>query len=258
MTSQHTINWTFDPIIISSQLRPDSNPNPNPNPSPNTKTQRYDKTTTEHYRTRRLYRVDPLTDNPVPEHLAFEYGHKWNPVTGERTEIDEIGPLVFDAVNLYNYYYVNRYKGLWYPAEGGFQGRYGDCLGKTNQIIDKGIIHPERYLFRLPIIDCYLSPSSNSFSLITMGPELTDDEIDMIDKIVCAHHPMRKTNGFIPLKEIKRYYDLALENRPDSGTKEYSELREKYLESKKNINLNINCQEKESRRYKRVIQSLLG
>lgn len=221
-----TINWTFEPIIIDDE---------NTIQSPKAKIARYDCTTTEHYRVKRLYRIDPLTDNVVPDNLAFEFRHKWNPVTGERDGIDEIGPLVFDAVNLYNYYFVNRYKGLWYPAEGGFQARYGDCLGKTNQIVDKGTIHPERYLFRLPIIDCYLSPSDNGYSLITMGPELTDEEIDAIDKVVCSHHPLHSSENFVPLKEIKRYYDLALVKRPNTETKEYNNLREKYLETKKTL-----------------------
>jgi hypothetical protein len=67
--------------------------------------------------------------------------------------------------------------------------------------------NPEKYLFRLPIIDCYLADGHN-YSLITFGPLLTDDEINIIDNLI---------NGFvkIPLRELKLCYDKALEKNPD-------------------------------------------
>ena len=94
----------------------------------------YDDTTTETYRIRRLFKIDPLTDLEVREEIAFRFYNMWNPYSGVISGIDPIGPLYFNAINLYNYYFLNRYKGLWVPPQDQFQGYYGDAVGTGKKI----------------------------------------------------------------------------------------------------------------------------
>ena len=63
----------------------------------------------------------------------------------------------------------------------------------------------------LPIIDCYLPPEHN-FSIITMGPILSNEDIEKIDKILIT-----RGKNFIKLKNIKEHYDCAIiNNKKDS------------------------------------------
>ena len=189
---------------------------------------KYDKTTNETYRIRRLYKVDPFTDQEIPTNMIFEFTEVWNPYTGLREKKDPIGPLCFNAINLYDYYYANRYKGLWNPPVELYQGYYGDFIGTSKSIrIKSRGANPERYLFRLPIIDCYL-PITHKFSTITLGPELTDDEISKIDSIILKSHPKRSIGNFESLSRIKYYYDNALNPSPDPDSDEIIELKKKY------------------------------
>jgi hypothetical protein len=52
--------------------------------------------------------------------------------------------------------------------------------GENINIIGRGEC-PEKYLFRLPIIDCYLEKDYNK-SIITMGPKLTIEEITALSQ----------------------------------------------------------------------------
>ena len=190
--------------------------------------EQYDKTTNETYRIKRLYKIDPILDNEIPNELIFEFKYKWNPYTGVRGVIDDIGPLCFNAINLYDYYYINRYNGLWTPPQDGFQGIYGDMVGRGKNIIVKSRgTYPEKYLFRLPIIDCYLSPTHN-LSVITMGPELIEEEINQIDMIITKLHPKKSNSKFSSLTILKYYYDRALDISPDSNSDDIKELKSKY------------------------------
>lgn len=188
----------------------------------------YDKTTCETYRIKRLFKIDPLTDLEVPDNLAFRFLYSWNPYTGIRGTDDIIGPLYFNAINLYDYFFSNRYKGLWNPPVGEFQGYYGDLVGtgKNIKIKSRGS-NPEKYLYRIPIIDCYLSQNHN-YSHITMGPELTDHEVSQIDRIVMSSHPKKSHSNFASLTMLKYYYDMALESSPDPKSDEIIDLKNKY------------------------------
>lgn len=201
----------------------------------------YDKTTSEIYRIKRLYKIDPLTDLEIPQELIFEFKHKWNPYNGKRDKEDNIGPLCFNALDLYDYYYINRYKCLWSPPQDGYQGLYGDMVGngKNGNVKSRGS-YPERYLFRLPIIDCYL-PSTHNMSIITMGPELEENEITQIDLVVTKSHPKKSNSRFTSLKKLKYYYDCALEVFPDPESSEIKKLKSKYPNLTSNeINIKYN------------------
>jgi hypothetical protein len=183
----------------------------------------YDKTTTETYRIKRILKIDPLTDTEVPEHLRFEFEYKWQPLTGEIIGKDEVGPLCFNAITLYDYIFSNRFKGLWNPASDGFQGYYGDLVGSGSKLeIKSRGSNPEKYLFRLPIIDCYLHPEHN-YSLITMGPILSDEHINSIDIIIKKYH--KNKHYLTPLSKLKDLYDKAINPEPDVNSEEYKKLK---------------------------------
>ncbi len=204
---------------------------------------KYDKTTTETYRLKRLLKIDPLTDLEVPEHLRFEYEFKWDPISGEVIEKDEVGPLCFNAITLYDYLFQNRFKGLWNPATDGFEGYYGDLVGSGSKLeIKSRGLNPEKYLFRLPIIDCYLHPEHN-LSLITMGPILSDSHINSIDEIVKKYH--KNKNYITPLIKLKELYDKAISKEPDChGFKEFKAKTENVSENEVKEKFNRICVDK--------------
>ena len=188
----------------------------------------YDKTTNEIYRIKRLFKIDPLFDIEIQENFIFKFYDAWNPYNGIRIGKDNIGPLCFDAIKLYDYYYLNRFQGLWISPQDGFQGYYGDNVGSGKKIYIKSRgSNPEKYLFRLPIIDCYLSPNHN-LSVITMGPELLENDILQIDNIILNHHPKKTHNKFTSLTILKYYYDKAIESSPDPNCDEIIDLKKKY------------------------------
>lgn len=190
----------------------------------------YDETTTEKYRTLRLLKIDPIFEEEIDKNLLFEYKYSWDAITGEKKDIDEFGPLCFNAWTLYEYYYKNRYNGLWIPSEENYQGYYGNLVGSGKDLKINGKFYPEKYLYRLPIIDCYLKKNHN-YSIITMGPVLTDDDINNIDKLILK---IRKNKP--SLKILKEYYDESLNNSPNINElkKKYSDLTDMDLKEKYN------------------------
>ena len=183
----------------------------------------YDKTTTESYRIKRQLKIDPLTDTEIPPHLIFEYKYRWDPYTGKIIDDDPVGPLCFNALTLYDFIFSIRFKGLWNPPVDGFQGFYGDLVGSgiKMEIKSRGA-NIEKYIFRLPIIDCYLPPEHN-LSFVTIGPILSDEDIERIDEIVKKYH--KNKYNITGLKTIKEYYDLAITN--DTSDKEFNKYKEK-------------------------------
>lgn len=220
------MDFSFNTIDFNSILE-DSNKKSNLHED-NNNSLNFDKTTTETYRIKRIFKIDPLTDLEVSEKLAFKFMHEWDPYTGIRGSNDIIGPLYFNAINLYDYFFSNRYKGLWNPPVDEYQGYYGDLLGtgKNIEIKSRGS-NPEKYLYRIPIIDCYL-PQTHNYSHITMGPELTDKEISEIDKIICKYHTKKLNINFVSLKFLKYCYDMALETSPNHDSAEIIVLKIKY------------------------------
>ncbi len=193
------------------------------NKKENSNQPQYDKTTTENYRIKRQFKIDPLTDIEVPSHLIFEYKYRWDPYTGNILDEDPVGPLCFNACTLYDFIFSIRFKGLWNPPADGFQGFYGDLVGSgiKMEVKSRGD-NVEKYIFRLPIIDCYL-PQGHNLSFITLGPILSEEDLDKIDIIVKKYH--KNKNYICSLKTIKEYYDLAILN--DTSDKEFIKYKEK-------------------------------
>lgn len=183
----------------------------------------------------RKLHIDPLTERDVNINTCFKFYDKWDPYTGERLGEDTNDPLCFNALTLRQYYYENRLNNLWvFPrTENGieYEGYYDILIGAGKEIyIPSRGYCPEKYLFRLPIIDCYLNDDHN-MSVITMGPILTDEEIEEIDEL--ANIEKGLSNVSYLLKDIKYHYDEALNNNPPININD--ELERRNLIHKYNI-----------------------
>lgn len=185
----------------------------------------YDTTTTEYYKALRLTKTDPIDLVDQNDNYSFKYEYIWDPYTGINSNIkDPNGPLYFDPLNLVYHFYCNRLRGLWVdPVDeesGYYEGYYGEFVGKGTDInINSRGSYQEKYLFRLPIIDCYL-PTNHNMAIVTMGPLLNDDDIKNLDKIVSSNklninnRKYRRMNLIPNLTTMKRYYDIALSIDP--------------------------------------------
>jgi len=177
----------------------------------------FDKTTMETYRVMRELKLDPISHQKVPEELQFNFKHMWNPFTGEITEIDRYGPLCFNVLTLVTNFYYNRLRMLWTNGETidgiKYEGYYGDGVGSgENLYIPNKGDNKHLYLFRLPIIDCYLSKNFN-MSVITMGPKITNEDILTIQTMIDNYYEKNKkiTKKIkCNLVKMKELYDIAI------------------------------------------------
>ncbi len=185
------------------------------NNTDNNNKENYDDTTTKYYKALRISKCDPITLIDIDSNYIFEFKYKWDPYTGIITEEDIDGPLCFDVHSLYCYFYNNRLKNLWNESlDQNYSGYYGDLVGIGNEYkTNSGTTLIEKNLFRLPIINCYL-PKKYDMSIITMGPELSDDDIKLIDSKI--NEKYLKTNyniKYTPLEKIKELYSKAIDNK---------------------------------------------
>lgn len=196
----------------------------------------YDHTTREKYRVFRKRKMDPISYMDLDDNYAFKFKYKWDPYTGERTGEDPDGPLYFDPDILIHTFYIKRLSKLWNsPVDeintGYYEGYYDDGVGCGEEFnIPSRGTHPEWYLFRLPVIDCYLTEDHNS-QYITLGPKLTDDEIIEIERLA----NLRKNNyksifgkDRPSLTKMKKLYDISISKTPILP----DDLRDKLTEDK--------------------------
>jgi hypothetical protein len=201
----------------------------------------YDHYTKEKYRVMRKRIMDPITYVDLNERYSFKFPYKWDPYTGERLEKDEDGPLYFDPDILIKYFHTKRLDKLWVkPSDeqgGYFSGYYDDGLGAGEEFFVAGRgEHPEWYLFRIPIIDCYLTKDHNK-QVITFGPKLTDEEVDEIDRIAQLRPDNYKSMygcNRPSLKKMKELYDNAISKTPNiSSAVQIINLKQAYFEANK-------------------------
>lgn len=208
--------------------------------------QTYDNTTCQYYRSHRTQKTDPITFDTLSDDNSFEFPYMWNPLTGERKEADPFGSLRFHPINLLQHFYTMRLKCLWIDGQDGYEGYYGDYVGAGQEceITCRGI-YPERYLFRLPIPNCYLKKGQN-LSVVTMGPILTNREICEIDRLLtdkwCNHRIyMRLYNKIGSLFKLKHYYDVAISKDPQNMDLSGLELGDReFIMKQRNPNLCLN------------------
>lgn len=194
----------------------------------------YDFKTRETFRMKRIQGRDVFNGEIIPDNECFKYYYMWDPYTGEKLSIkDKFGPLCFNGFELCYYLYKNRLNGLWNEPNEDYDGYYGELLGtgKNINIISRGC-YPERYLLRLPIIDCYLHENSK-ISHVTMGPILEQNEIEELDKILDYNYT--KFNKYISntgniMQKIKYHYDEALNQSPNKEDMVYIDICKQYPE----------------------------
>jgi len=217
---------------------------------------KYDIATTEKYRVLRKIKYDPITYTELTPDIAFQFPYKWDPYTGERKELDIDGPLYFDPDILIKHFHTKRLDKLWkepIDEQGGYySGYYDDAvgLGEDFNFTGRGGSHPEWYLFRLPIIDCYLTIDHNK-QFITLGPKLTNNEIKQIDELA----NLRPDNYFKlfgckrpSLTLIKQLYDNAISQNP--------KMLDKYIINKNNTTQEIN--DNLNRKYVDALKKISG
>ena len=183
----------------------------------------YDETTRVYYKSHRKNKIDPITYDELIGDKSFKFPYMWNPYTGMRLCEDPIGPLYFHPMNLLKHLYDIRLKRLWIDPsnddDGLYGGYYGDGVGQGEdfEIIGHGN-YPERYIFRIPIQDLYLS-KSHKIAIITMGPKITTREIHELDRLIVKHWSKHKLYDRIykkigSLYILKCYYEIAISKTP--------------------------------------------
>lgn len=179
----------------------------------------YDEKTMNYYKTIRQCHIDPILNTEVDESIAFKFKYQWDPYTGDRLGVDPFGPLYFDPASLVYHFYLHRLDGLWKSdvdtKDGYFQGYYDMLVGTGEDLEVVGRDkYTELYLFRLPILDCYLTKDHNN-SFVTVGPKLTTDEILELEKL-CNVRSVREIyasnfNHQCPsIKLMKKLYDSSI------------------------------------------------
>jgi hypothetical protein len=173
----------------------------------NNKKIKYDKRTIEWYISLRKNNIDPLTHDYLDNNY-YEFKYEWDPYTGEIRNEDPYGSLKFNPVHLAYYYDFNKLNNLWTHGNQEYQGYYGDGLGAgENFYINSRGNHPEWYLFRIPIIDCYLTEDNNQ-SNITMGAKLTFNDIKKINDLLLLEENVKlykQTYNKNPIDLVKLY-----------------------------------------------------
>lgn len=212
---------------------------------------KYDEITTRFYRTLRESKLDVIMQDNTgfnPD-KGFKFVHKWDPYTGERQGRDPYGPLYFHPDNLIYYFNMNKLNMLWIDEtdenNGVFQGYYGDAVGAGDDMFIKGRgTYSERYLFRLPVTNCYMEEGCD-MSIPVMGPKLTDEEVEKIDDLAEKYFKNNYKEKYgkrrPSLKLMKSLYDQAISKNPDLTklydyvpTKKYTEAQLTEFKNKAN------------------------
>jgi len=182
----------------------------------------YDKKTMEYYHILREQHICPLSKIQFTEKTdknAFKFYDQWDPYTGNRTGKDPYGPLYFDVATLCHYYYLKRLDHLWIEEidegeNGGlYEAIYDNGVGAgINFTIKSRGSHPERYLFRIPIPDCYLTTDHNN-QIPTFGPMLTNLEVDELNTLLQNQIKKYYKNFYkrrLNISLMKQLYDDAI------------------------------------------------
>lgn len=195
----------------------------------------FDETTTVFYKVMRERKLNVFTqEDDIEPDKCFQYKYMWDVFTGEVLGLDPCGSLWFHPVELVNYFAEYCLNNLWHDQvdeNGGlYEGYYGDLVGSGNNMFIKGRgYYTELYLFRLPIVDCYM-PKDCNLSLITMGAKLTDEDVIQIDSLLQKYYTKlyaKKYKKNPPsLVEMKKYYDIAISSTPSLESVGFSKEEE--------------------------------
>lgn len=203
---------------------------------------KYNNDTTDYYVGLRKTKQDPISMDIINN--AFEFHNMWDPYTGEIQEKDPYGPLCFDPDNLIFSFWKKRLSNIWISEndsqEGYYEGYFGSGLGIGSNfyIVGRGT-HPERYIFRIPIIDIYLTEDHNE-QITTLGPKLTDEDIESIYNLSLKNinnykKKFKKERPNIII--MKLLFDIAISKEPEIIIKKNQEKLKAYKRSKIDFDL---------------------
>ena len=174
----------------------------------------------DNYTSLRKKRIDPILNIKLPiikKHPYFKFSSMWDPYSGIRLDKDPRGALSFDPDSLIYYFYLNRLNYLWNNENTNYSGHFGDAVGTGPDFYIPGRgYHNDWYLFRLPIIDGYITKKDWN-QVVTMGPILTLDEIQEIYQKGQIYNNFKKRFG-IERPDLMKIYDLyhiAISKNPD-------------------------------------------
>jgi len=190
----------------------------------------YNDKTTKYYCKLREMKMDPILQEEISDNISFKFYYQWDPYTGKRLEKDPYGPLYFHPDILIKYFYTSRLNDLWVNEtednDEYYEGYYDAAVGAGEDIyIHSRGFNPDKYLFRLPVNDCYWLSDLNNFIVVTMGPKLTNDEVKRIDELAhkCGNYYYKKFGVKRPsLVKMKKLYDQAISKKPILNKDEYS------------------------------------
>lgn len=204
---------------------------------------KYNNETEFDFKALRKSKQDPITSECFNnmEETAYIFDYMWDPYSGIRTEKDPFGGIYFNPINLIYHWYIHRLDNLWIKesdeTNGYWSGVPGDMFGTGENCFIPGRGHfPDKYLFRIPIKNCYIPIENRKSQAVTMGPKLSDEEIQKIYDIAKNHweeeYILRFRKKMPNLVKMKQMYDLAIQINPlgDSATDE-----ENYAENKKGV-----------------------
>ena len=157
------------------------------------------------YIKKRLNKICPFSMETINNGFIIE--KIWNPFSGKFLDTkDPFGPLCCDPDFLIYYFYSNRLKYIYTHGDFNSTGFLGDAIGKFPEFNIPGRgNHPEWYLFRLPINDCYID--NNCVKYVTMGPVLSKEDISNIYNLALINNTYyEKFNQEIP--NIIELYDI--------------------------------------------------
>lgn len=202
----------------------------------------YDDVTTSFYKEIRENKIDPICQEYINDEYQFKYYCIWDPITGVSNNIqDPIGPLCFNAVSLFYYFYSRRLCHLWNNEKddgeyGGFyEGYYGIGLGKGKECyIESRGSFPEYYLWRLPINDCYIIKGTD-LCIPLKGPELNREDICKINNIVHRTPANMWINYFSSLPDLVKIFDLYQQAIDDNPNLKYLFTHVDYINNNNNV-----------------------
>lgn len=185
----------------------------------------------------RINKNDPVTCENLDDENSFKFKHIWDCITGERLGIDPYGSLYFSPVTIFRTIINKILLGLWTEIDDCIPF-YGENIGVgKNFIIPSRGPQPEKYVFRLPIQDCYLYRNSDKCgkSIHNLGPEFTDEELQEIDMLIKNYWMDDSYIEDLPdptlkLYDLRKLYDVAIDKLPTNNIEALPTcLREKYL-----------------------------
>lgn len=208
----------------------------------------FNEDTTVFYKSIRKAKIDPILNDELLIDTAYQFPYMWDPYTGIINGKDPYGSLYFDPDILIYSFWIKRLNNLWINEidenDGYYSGYYSDGVGAGENftIVGRGS-HPERYIFRIPIIDIYLTEDHNE-QITTLGPKLDYNEIENIYNLALKqknNYKKKFKNNRPNLIKMKFLYDIAISKNPEEFLKKNKSIIKTFTDLHFNLCTCSNC-----------------